>query len=232
MRAIIFDMDGVIFDSERVTLEEWMILGEKYHIPDLEKMCRKIMGVTYEKGRQIFLDYYGPDFPYDRYVEERRRSFHAKYDGGRLPLKSGVREALSRLKAEGYRIAIASSTRAETVERELKEADLRSFFDRVICGDMVSRSKPEPDIFLKAGEGWGNPASIFVVEDSFNGIRAARAAGMRPLMVPDMVQPDEEIRGLAETVCADLSEMILYLERQGALGKNRERFPDGAPGAP
>ncbi len=230
MKAIIFDMDGVIFDSERATLAEWLPLGEKYHIPDLDIMCRKIMGVNYEKGKQIFLDHYGADFPYDQYVAERRKSFHAKYDGGRLPLKSGVREALSRLKAEGFRLAIASSTRSDTVERELTEAGLRPFFDRVICGDMVARSKPEPDIFLKAGEGWGDAGSIFVVEDSFNGIRAARAAGMRPLMVPDLVQPDEEIRSLSEAVCGDLSDMIRHLEKQGVLdGKDRERFPDGTP---
>ncbi len=230
MKAVIFDMDGVIFDSERATLAEWLILGERYHIPDLDSMCRKIMGVTYEKGKQTFLAHYGQDFPYDQYVEERRKSFHAKYDGGRLPLKRGVREALSRLKAEGFRLAIASSTRSDTVERELAEAGLRPFFDRVVCGDMVPRSKPEPDIFLRAAEGWGDPGDIFVVEDSFNGIRAARSAGMRPLMVPDLAAPDEEIRGLAETVCADLSDMLRYLEARGVLREeNRERFPDGTP---
>ena len=95
---------------------------------------------------------------------------------------------------------------------ELTDAGLIKFFDRIISGDMVERSKPSPDIFLKAIEGLDvSPKDVFVIEDSFNGIRAAHAAAMRPVMVPDMLMPDEEIKGLSEVVLKDLFEVKKYI---------------------
>ncbi|MGN1187388.1 MAG: HAD family hydrolase [Lachnospiraceae bacterium] len=205
---VIFDMDGVIFDSERAVYEGWLELSHKYGFQNLDIPYMKCIGVNAEASRQIFLDYYGEDFPYDAYRKEQSENYHAKYDNGRLPLKPGVRELLTALKSKGYRIAIASSTRTILVKKQIEDAGLLPFFDVIIGGDMVQRSKPNPDIFLKAArELKCSPEATYVIEDSYNGIRAAHTAGMIPIMVPDMLEPDDEMKQIAKYIMNDLTEV-------------------------
>lgn len=205
MKTVIFDMDGVIFDSERAVFNGWQELADKYGFEHLEIPYRKCIGVNATASRQIFLDFYGKDFPYDEYCKEQSKNYHAKYDNGRLPLKKGVWELLMALKGKRYKIAIASSTRTELVKSQIQAAGLLGFFDCVIGGDMVEKSKPNPDIFLKAAEAMGGPVSeMYVIEDSYNGIRAAHAAGMIPIMVPDMLPPDAEMNEKAAYIFEDL----------------------------
>ena len=206
--AVIFDLDGVIFDSERAVFNEWKLIAEKYGFPNLEEPYAKCIGVNADTCRQIFLDYYGADFPYDAYCEERRRNFREKYSHGRLPLKPGVIELLESLKKKGFLTAIASSTRSETVREEIRDAGLLKYFDEIVGGDQVKRSKPAPDIFLKAAEKLGVlPERCCVIEDSYNGIRAASAAGMFPVMVPDLLPPNDEMRGKAGLIADSLVEI-------------------------
>ncbi len=204
-KAVIFDMDGVIFDSERAVLRCWKELSAKYGFPDVEIPYMRCVGVNAAVSRQIFLDFYGADFPYDRYCAEVSGTYHARYDGGRLPMKPGIRELLEPLTQRGCPLALASSTRSSTVTGQLRDAGLLPFFRAVIGGDQVSHSKPHPEIFLTAaGQLGAAPADCCVVEDSFNGIRAAHAGGMIPLMVPDMLPPDEEMRQKAAAILPDL----------------------------
>lgn len=206
--AFIFDLDGVIFDSERAVYREWKLLSEKYGFSNLDEPYVKCIGVNAQTTRQIFLDYYGKDFPYDAYNAERTRNYHEKYDQGRLPLKPGIRELLETLSRRGFPAAIASSTRTQTVLAEIQAAGLEGYFRHIIGGDQVSRSKPEPDIFLKAAECLGvQPEKCCVIEDSYNGIRAASRAGMFPVMVPDMLPPDEEMRRKAGYIFPSLMEL-------------------------
>lgn len=210
--AVVFDMDGVIFDSERATFNCWVELAEKYSIPDIEVPYRDCIGVNNNRTREICLAFYGADFPYEQYQIETSRMFHEKYDGGRLPLKPGVVELLSFLKEGGKKVALASSTKRERVMQLLGDADLLRFFDAVVCGDMVSHSKPHPEIFLKACQELGVEATdAYAVEDSYNGIRAAAAGKLRALMVPDMLPATEEMQTLAEAVLPSLVEVKEYL---------------------
>ena len=210
--AVVFDMDGVIFDSERVTLLCWLELADRYGIQGIEKPYLACTGTNAAKTRQIMLDAYGEDFPYDTYAAEASRMFHEKYDDGRLPMKTGVREILDYLKSTGKKIALASSTRCQTVIAQLTAASIIDYFDEVITGDMVTKSKPEPDIFLLACERIGvEPERAYAIEDSFNGIRAAYRGGLRPIMVPDLLPADDEMRALSEAVLENLEEVILYL---------------------
>ena len=210
--AVIFDMDGVIFDSERGCLVCWNELASKYDIPDIESSFLRCTGTNDAKTREIMLETYGQDFPYDHFAKEASLLFHEKYDGGRLPVKKGTRELLSFLKEKKVPLALASSTRRESVTRELSEASLLPFFDVLICGDMVKKSKPDPDIYLRAcQELHVNPAASFAIEDSFNGIRSAHAGALRPLMVVDLLPPDEEMKRLAEKIFSDLLEVKNYL---------------------
>ncbi len=212
--ACIFDLDGVIFDSERAVFNEWKLISEKYGFPDLEIPYMKCIGVNAPTCRQIFLDYYGEDFPYDEYCDERRQNFRKKYSHGRLPLKPGVKELLESLKQKSLRIAIASSTRTQTVRAEIRDANLLSFFDEIVGGDMVERSKPAPDIFLKAAEVLEtSPESCCVIEDSYNGILAAEAAGMFPVMIPDMLPPDHLMHEKAGLILDSLTELNKLLNR-------------------
>lgn len=213
---VIFDMDGVIFDSERAYIDAYKMLAPKYGLTDAEtihRACMDSIGVNRNKTKEIFFSYVGHEFDYEQYREDVQVELN-KTD---YVIKPGVYEIFSWLKKVGARVALASSTREVSVMKSLGKADLVGCFDEIVCGDMVSHSKPHPEIFLTAAERLGaKPADCYVIEDSFNGIRAAYAAGMHPIMVPDILQPDEEIRGLAEVVLPSLFEVQRYLSEVGA----------------
>lgn len=211
-KAVVFDMDGVIFDSERAVMQCWKEVASRHNIPDIEKAILACTGTTMVRTREIMLNLYGADFPYDEYAKESSAIFHSRYDGGRLPMKPGVKELLTFLKKHDKKIALASSTRHQVVTDELRDADIIEYFDRIICGDMVSRSKPAPDIFLKACEELNiSPSDSYAIEDSYNGIRAAHAGGLHPIMVPDLLPADEKMQSLAEIVLPNLTSVMEYL---------------------
>lgn len=211
-KAVVFDMDGVIFDSERAVMQCWKEVASRHNIPDIEKAILACTGTTMVRTREIMLNLYGADFPYDEYARESSAIFHSRYDGGRLPMKPGVKELLTFLKEHDKKIALASSTRQQVVTDELRDAGIIEYFDRIICGDMVSRSKPAPDIFLKACEELNvSPSDSYAIEDSYNGIRAAHAGGLHPIMVPDLLPADEEMQSLAEIVLPSLTSVMEYL---------------------
>lgn len=211
-KAVVFDMDGVIFDSELAVMQCWKDVASRHNIPDIEKAILACTGTTMVRTREIMLNLYGADFPYDEYARESSAIFHSRYDGGRLPMKPGVKELLTFLKEHDKKIALASSTRQQVVTDELRDAGIIEYFDRIICGDMVSRSKPAPDIFLKACEELNvSPSDSYAIEDSYNGIRAAHAGGLLPIMVPDLLPADEEMQSLAEIVLPNLTSVMEYL---------------------
>ena len=211
-KAVVFDMDGVIFDSERAVMQCWKEVASRHNIPDIEKAILACTGTTMVRTREIMLNLYGADFPYDEYARESSAIFHSRYDGGRLPMKPGVKELLTFLNEHDKKIALASSTRQQVVTDELRDAGIIEYFDRIICGDMVSRSKPAPDIFLKACEELNiSPSDSYAIEDSYNGIRAAHAGGLHPIMVPDLLPADEEMQSLAEIVLPRLTSVMEYL---------------------
>ena len=210
--AVIFDMDGVIFDSERLVIECWKVMAEKYGIENIEEACFECLGINAALTKELMKKRYGETFPYDVYKKEMSAIFHSRAAGGKLPQKKGIKELLTFLKENQIPTAVASSTRREVVMRELEEGGLLPYFDRVICGDMVERSKPEPDIFLKACESLSIDATeAYAIEDSYNGIRAAFRAGMKPIMVPDLAEPTEEMEKLACCILPSLFEVMEYL---------------------
>ena len=210
--AVIFDMDGVIFDSERLVIECWKVVAEKYGIENIEEACFECLGINAALTKELMKKRYGETFPYDAYKKEMSAIFHSRAAGGKLPQKKGIKELLTFLKENQIPTAVASSTRREVVMRELEEGGLLPYFDRVICGDMVERSKPEPDIFLKACESLSIDATeAYAIEDSYNGIRAAFRAGMKPIMVPDLAEPTEEMEKLACCILPSLFEVMEYL---------------------
>lgn len=214
IQAVVFDMDGIIFDSEAKVVECWVETAEKYGIKDIEALCHKCLGTNSAETKRIALEFYGDDFPYDEYKAEMSALYHERYDGGRLPMKPHVKELLEFLRENGIRVALASSTRTQVVHDQLRDAGIISYFDKLVCGDMVGRSKPAPDIFLRACEELGvEPSSALAIEDSYNGIRSAHAAGMHPVMVPDLAPPTAEMEQLADVILPSLKEVIEYIGR-------------------
>ncbi len=213
VQAVIFDMDGVIFDSERLVIECWEEVAAKHNIPDIVEICMRVQGNNREETGKRFREKYGKDFPYETYKKEVTALFLDRYGEGRLPMKPGVVEILKELRRNNIPLALASSTRSDIVKLEMAEANLLPYFDAVLGGDMVPHSKPEPDIFLAAAAALQvEPKCCYVLEDSHNGIRAAYRAGMHPIMVPDMQKPTEEIRGIAEAIVENLLAALEYLQ--------------------
>ena len=212
-QAVVFDMDGVIFDTERLVIEFWKEVAKRHNIPNVEHTCIQCLGTNRVRTREIFLENYGADFPFDPYRAEVTELFNTHYKGVPLPTKPGVRELLSYLQEQDIKVGLASSTAQHLVRDEIGTAGLLPYFRTLVCGDMVEHSKPAPDIFLKACEILNaDPTKSIAIEDSFNGIRSAHCAGMTPIMVPDQVQPTDEIRALAFHVMPSLLDVLNWLK--------------------
>jgi HAD superfamily hydrolase (TIGR01509 family) len=158
---------------------------------------------------KILKSVYGEEIEIERLHEELKETVRAMRREHGLPTKDGAAEILEGLHSRGVPLALASSTQISTVKRQLTEAGFYGYFDVVIGGDMIEKSKPAPDIYLAACERLGvSPENAAAVEDSFNGIRSAHAAGMTTIMVPDIVQPDSVILGSVDFLCKNLSETL------------------------
>lgn len=212
MAVVIFDMDGVIFDSEKCVIECWKEIAQKYSIVNVEDACMECLGVNRQETKEKWLVRYGQDFPYDDYKSEMSSLYHSRYSQGRLPLKKGVKELLEALKMHQIPTAIASSTRTDLVNREIEDAGLLPYFEYIVGGDMVTRSKPAPDIFLKACELLHVDAKdAYVIEDSYNGVRAAALAGAKAIMVPDLLPANEEMDRLCVAIFPSLFEVKEFI---------------------
>lgn len=214
-KSVVFDMDGILFDTENLCKASWEAVAIRRGLPDMDIIFPKCIGLNNNDSRQIVLTAYGEDFPYESFKKEASVWFWDKIEREGLPVKPGAKELLTWLKENGFRIALASSTKRTSVLDCVERAGFQEFFEEIITGDMVEHSKPQPDIFLKACEKIeAVPGNTYAIEDSYNGIRAAHAAGMIPLMVPDMLPPTEEMERLSTGIFGDLFEVLEYLRAQ------------------
>lgn len=214
MKAVVFDMDGVLFDTERLCMEAWMAVAEKWGLPEMEEVFPQCIGLNANDSRQVVIGAYGEDFDYPLFRKETAAWFADYVDRNGLPVKPGVREILGWLKESRYIVGLASSTKEASVRSHLEMTGLSDYFSVLTTGDMVEHSKPRPDIYLLACERLGvEPGQAYAIEDSPNGIRAAHAAGLCPVMVPDMVEPDGEILRLCRIVLRDLVQVLDFLKQ-------------------
>lgn len=214
MKAVVFDMDGVLFDTERLCMDGWKKVARDQGIEGMEEVSIQCIGRNGHDTKAYVLEKMGQDFPYDQFRNQVSEWFWKEIEQKGLPIKPGVNKLLQLLQEKGFRIGLASSTKRESVMAHLEQAKLTGFFSVVVTGDMVTHSKPQPDIYLLACERLGvSPKEAYAIEDSPNGIRSAYAAGMKPVMVPDLIAPDKEMRDLSFLICGDLPEFTEYLNR-------------------
>lgn len=215
MKAVVFDMDGVLFDTERLCMDSWVAVALRFGITDMEEVFPMCIGRNMTDTREIIVEHYGENFAYDEFRREASAWFWREIEKNGLPVKKGVYELLEWLKQSGFQIGLASSSNRSSVMKHLEQAGISDYFQDVTGGDQILHSKPEPDIYLMACEKLGvNPEESYAIEDSYNGIRSAYRAGMKPVMVPDMLPPTEEMRQQCCVICEDLLQVMTYLETQ------------------
>ena len=213
LRAVIFDKDGTLHDTEKVYHRAWRAAAEQTGVPRIMDFVAICTGTNFARTEQLWQDFYGDAFSFRPFWELRDQIYDQMIEAEGLPIKGGAYELLDYLRDNGYKIALATSTNAERVQRHLVKSGMQQYFDAVVTGDTVQKGKPAPDIFLIAAERLGvNPADCMGVEDSFNGVRAVRAAGMYTVMVPDMIPPTNEILDLTDACVAELGQIIPILE--------------------
>ncbi|MFT4934605.1 MAG: HAD superfamily hydrolase (TIGR01509 family) [Pseudoalteromonas distincta] len=205
--AVVFDMDGLLIDSERLMLQAMqgaaVAMGRDMPFPVFQSM----VGLTHAQSDGILIDHFGHGFVLDDYVTEVRARFVEAHKAG-VALKAGVIEMLDHLDHVGAPRAVATSSRMKSVETHLGHAGLLSRFDAFITAESVTNGKPHPEPYLKAAAALGlDPRDCIALEDSHNGVRAAAAAGMMTIMVPDMLEPNDEMRGLCVRIAQDLHEV-------------------------
>lgn len=221
IKAVIFDMDGLMFDTERIAAMGWRHAGEKLGFEITEQELCQLRGRNVIAGRKLFHMWYG-----DRVTYDEGRSLRAAYvkqyiEKHGTPVKDGLEDLFAYLTSHGYQKAIATSSSRETAERYFQYAGLAFDFEQSVCGTEVAVSKPAPDIFRKAAEKLNlKPEQCLVLEDSYNGVRAGAAAGCQVVMIPDIQEPDEEIRKLCRKVCRNLREVIPFLENRSKIDQN------------
>ena len=211
-KAVIFDMDGVIFDTEKVYLDIWIEVFEKYGYKMTKELYVNVMGTGRKNVIKTFLENFGDDLPIEKMYEEKDNQLFYIIENQGIPLKEGVKELFSMLKEKNYKIALATSAKRERVEKQIKDKWLKESFDAIVCGDDVEKGKPSPDIFLKAAKKIDvEPENCFVVEDSPAGIKAAFSVGMKGIHVEDLKVADEDILKYCQKSFKDLQEIKEYL---------------------
>lgn len=214
LEAVVFDMDGLMFDSERVVMYSWDVAGEQLGYGPLGHNIYNTLGMGAVSRERYFKNTYGEDFPHDRFRDLYRAAFYEYADTKGIPVKPGLRELLEVLRELELPVAMATSTGSEDVMRRLKREHLETCFQAVITGDMVTETKPAPEIYLKACRALGaDPARAMALEDAWNGIKAAHSAGMMPVMIPDLQKDSSPVDELLFAKMDSLTDVADWLKR-------------------
>jgi HAD superfamily hydrolase (TIGR01509 family) len=205
--TVVFDMDGLLFDTETLYQEAAVLAAEEGGHDVSSGIILRLVGLPWQQGRALVLEHFGAAFPVDDFEAAWLRHFWLIAET-RLALKPGVPELLETLDALRLKRAIATSSSHRTVERHLAAHGLTGRFDAIVGHGDYAAGKPAPDPFLTAAAKLGvAPSDCLALEDSHNGIRSAAAAGMMTIMVPDLWAPTADIQALCTHVAADLHEV-------------------------
>ncbi|CAN7585543.1 HAD family phosphatase [Phenylobacterium sp. LjRoot225] len=214
VKAVVFDMDGLLVDTEQVVFEAMVAAasGSGREMPFA--LFQRLVGLPGHVSDLIVVEHFGADFDLAVWRDGVSRHFTEIAAAG-IALKTGVVELLDVLDARALPRAVATSSTRHAVDHSLGQHGLVERFGAIISRELQTHHKPHPDPFLKAAAALGvAPEDCLALEDSHNGVRAAAAAGMMTIMVPDLLDPTEEMHGLAVHIAQDLHEVRAMLEAQ------------------
>ncbi len=207
-RAVIFDMDGLMLDTERLAPAAWRAAARQLDVDFDMGLLPAMIGRNAVDCRMLVLERHGPRFPVDALMHAWGVAYDAIVERDGIDLKPGLLELLAWLECEAIPKSVATSTRRDRARAKLTQTGIVDRFAALTGGDEIARGKHAPDIFLLAAQRMGQvPADIVVLEDSEPGVRAALAAGMTPIMVPDLAPPTAEILALGVLVLESLAEV-------------------------
>jgi len=213
--AVVFDMDGLLFDTESLYQEAALTAAAEGGHDLAEAVFRRMIGIPWPQSRLMLIEHFGAAFPVEEFVTVWIAHFE-RIAATRLALKPGVVELLDMLDELRMPRAIATSSSHRTVQHHLAAHGLTGRFDAVVGAGDYASGKPAPDPYLRAAERLGvEPRSCLALEDSHNGVRSACAAGMLTIMVPDLLEPTDEVRRLCHLVVPDLHEVRRLIILQG-----------------
>ena len=212
INGVILDMDGLMFDTESIYGIYWRQVSTEMGYPMDDALVEMMCGAVRDFQVKSICARMGDAAPAGEIIDECMRRTRAHIAAHPIPFKAGLKELLMALHERGIPVAVATGTRRVSADDMIARAELSVYIDAMVCGDEVSACKPDPEIFLKAAALIGvPPQECLVLEDSFNGIRAAHAAGAQPIMIPDTMQPTDDIRALCAHVFERLDEVIALL---------------------
>lgn len=211
IKGVISDMDGVILDSEKLYVRFWCEAANFYGFPMNREHALSIRSMARPFAIEKLQGYFGAEFDYDSVREKRIELMDAYVSQHGIEAKKGAQKLLGFLKENGYKVALATATPAQRAEEYLRRVDLLKYFDYVASARMVKNGKPKPDIYLFAAEKLGlKPEECLALEDSVNGVRSAAAAGCKTVLVPDLDNPEEQLKPLLYGTADGLEDVIKF----------------------
>lgn len=214
LSAVLFDMDGTLFDTERLSLETWLAVGQEHGWTQVTERYPELIGQNRESIRAKMRSWLGADFPVEEFLRTCSSRTNARIEREGVPLKKGAGEILALLAQRGVPMALATSTGRERTMRRMELSGLGKYFSVITAGDQVVHGKPDPEIYLTSCRALGvSPRQALAVEDSPNGVRAALAAGIPTVWVPDLLPLPPEVEAQLFRTCHDLLELRDYLSR-------------------
>jgi HAD superfamily hydrolase (TIGR01509 family) len=211
--AVIFDMDGLLLNTEVLAREALRLAGIEVDLPMNDLLCQRMIGVPADASRRLLHDEFGNDAPVDELLAAATRRLAEQIDAGLMLLKPGVKAMLDRLDQWRMPRAVATSSARPKALHHLEAAGIADRFDLIVTRDDVPRGKPFPDIYLEAARRLDvAPGRCLALEDSYNGVRAASSAAIPVVMVPDLLPPTPEMHRLCLMVADDLQAVLGWLE--------------------
>ena len=213
--AVIFDMDGVLIDTEKHYNAAWCQAATEAGFPFTREHALLLRSCEAKEGEKLMQGIFGPSFDYYAIRERRRELVRERLAQYGLEKKPGVEETLRFLRAKGIKTAVATATALDITKYHLTTIGVCDLFDSIVSAKNVAHGKPEPDVYLYACEQIGErPQDCMAVEDSPNGIMAAYRAGLRTVMVPDLTQPDEELTKYLYACVNSLSDLCELVDKE------------------